>query len=214
MADGTVLNAGSGGDTMMTDDLGASGKAQGVKVVLGANNTDGGYVADANPMPVYVIAKPKTVKVDVTRPADTTAYAVADAISNSTSAPTSGGFTIANAGRQSGGSCLITDVIVSSDAAPATRLSGEIFIFDQSVTNINDNTAFAVSDTERKNMIAAIPFSLFNLGNNGIAHVTGLSILCTCVGSADLRFLLRARNAYTPASGEVLSFTFKFLQLD
>jgi hypothetical protein len=165
-------------------------------------------------MPVYVIAKPKTVKVDVTRPADTTAYAVADAISNSTSAPTSGGFTIANAGRQSGGSCLITDVIVSSDAAPATRLSGEIFIFDQSVTNINDNTAFAVSDTERKNMIAAIPFSLFNLGNNGIAHVTGLSILCTCVGSADLRFLLRARNAYTPASGEVLSFTFKFLQLD
>jgi hypothetical protein len=191
MADNIVLNPGTGGDTVAAKDIG------GIKHPI-----------------QFALAQPKTIKVDVTRPADTAAYAVADAISNSTSAPTSGGFTITGAARQSGGSCLITDVCVASSNDPATRLSGEIMIFDQAVTNINDNVAYGVSDAEIKTKIATIPFSLFDAGNNGFAHVTGLSILCTCVGSADLRFLLRTRNAYTPASAEVLSFTFKVLQLD
>jgi hypothetical protein len=191
MADNIVLNPGTGGDTVAAKDIG------GIKHPIH-----------------FSLAQPKTVKVDVTRPADTAVYAVADAIANSTSAPTSGGFTIAGAARASGGSCLITDVMVASSNPPATRLSGEIWIFDQSVTAINDNAVFGVTDAEIKNCIAIIPFSLFNAGNNNIAHVYGLSVLATCVGSADLRFLLRTRNAYTPASAEVLSFTFKLLQLD
>lgn len=157
---------------------------------------------------------PKTIKVDVTRPADTTAYAVGDAISDSTSAPTSGGFTLSNAARKSGGSGIITDICVMTSADPATRLAGEIFVFDQSVTNINDNSAFAVSDSEIKNCVAVIPFALFDAGNNGMCHAQGLNILFTCSGSANLRFLLRTRNAYTPASGEVISVTFKILQID
>lgn len=157
---------------------------------------------------------PVTVQTDVTRPADTTAYAASDAISDSTSAPTSGGFTLSNAARKSGGSGIITDVLVASSNDPATRLSGEIFLFNQAVTNINDNAAFAVSDTEIKTCVGIIPFSLFDAGNNGLAHITGLSILFTCSGSANLRFLLRARNAYTPASAEVITITAKILQID
>lgn len=156
----------------------------------------------------------KTVKVDVTRPADTTAYTASDAISNSTSAPTAGGFTIANAARISGGSCQLVDVMIATAADAATRLAGEIYLFDQAVTNINDNAAFAVSDTEIKTCVGVIPFSLFDAGNNGLAQVVVPPMICTCVGSADLRFLLRARNAYTPVSAEVLSFAFKLLWLD
>lgn len=157
---------------------------------------------------------PKTISVDVTRPADTTAYAAGDAISNSTTAPTTGGFTFTGAARKSGGSGLITDVCVMTSNDPATRLSGEIYIFNQSVTNINDNAAFTVTDAEIKTCIGVIPFSFFDAGSNGYAQMTGLNILFTCVGSADLRFLLRARNAYTPQSAEVITVLVKILQLD
>lgn len=157
---------------------------------------------------------PKTIKVDVTRPADTTAYAVGDAISNSTTSPTTGGFTFTDAARKSGGSGIITDVVVTSSADPGTRLSGEVFLFDTAVTNINDNTAFTVSDTEIKTCIGVVPFSLFDAGSNGYSHMTGLNILFTCSGTANLRFLLRARNAYTPANAEVFTIIVKILQLD
>jgi hypothetical protein len=157
---------------------------------------------------------PVTVQTDVTRPADTTLYTAADALSDSTSAPTSGGFTLTGAARRSGGSGIITDMTICTSNDPATRLSGEIWLFNQAVTNINDNAAFAVSDTEIKTCVGVIPFSLFDAGNNGFAHITGLNMLFTCSGSANLQFLVRVRNGYTPASAEVLTVTAKILQID
>lgn len=213
MVDNVTLNTGTGGAVMAADDI-SSVFFQRVKLVSGADGTNDGDTSKTNPFPVLPLGLPKTIKVDVTRPADTTAYASGDAISDSTSAPTSGGFTITSAGRASGGSCIITDVCIATSNDPATKLTGEIWIFDTSVTNINDNAAFAVSDTEIKTCAAVVPFSLYDAGNNGFAHVTGLNILATCSGTANLRFLLRARNAYTPASAEVLSFAFKLFQVD
>jgi len=99
---------------------------------------------------VRTLGYPFRVQTDVTRPADTTAYAAGDCISDSTSAPTSGGFTFNAAARQSGGSGIITDLTVCSSNDPATRLAGELFVFNTSVTNVNDNAAFVVSDTEIK----------------------------------------------------------------
>lgn len=182
------------------------------------SGTDGDYEplqVSGGKLWVTPLGLPKTIKVDVTRQAaDTTQYTAGDCISDSTSAPTSGGFTITNAARVSGGSCLITDVCVATSADASTKLAGEIWLFDTSVTNINDNNAFVVSDSEIKTCVGLIPFSLFDAGNNGYAHITGLNILATCSGSANLRFLLRARNAYTPVGSEVLSFAFKLLQID
>ena len=45
----------------------------------------------------------KAIQTNVTRPADVAAYVAGDALSDSTSAPTSGGFTFSNAARVSGG---------------------------------------------------------------------------------------------------------------
>lgn len=154
-----------------------------------------------------------TVSSDVTRPADTTAYAANDAWSDSTSAPTSGGFTFTSAARKSGGSGIITDAIITTSNDAGT-LQGEIFIFDTSVTNINDNAAFAVSDSEIKTCVGKIPFILEDVGNSGFAHAQNLAIGFTCVGSANLRFLVRVTNAYTPASAEVLTVRLKIIQTD
>lgn len=157
---------------------------------------------------------PVTVSTDVTRPADTAVYAANDALSNSTTAPTSGGFTLSGICRKSGGSVLITDVIVTSSADPATPLQGEVFLFSQAVTNINDNAAFAVSDAEIKTCVGRISFALEDVGNNDFFHAQNLNILATAVGSADLRFLIRVRNAYTPASAEVITVIVKGIQLN
>lgn len=184
-------------------------------VNLSSNDGDYEHLQVANgALWVSPLGFPKTITVDVTRPADAIAYAAGDAISNSTTAPTTGGFTLTGAARKSGGSGIITDVCVMSSADPATRLSGEVWFFNQSVTNINDNTAFGVTDTEIKTCVGVVPFTLFDAGNNGYAHLTGLNILFTCVGSADLRFLLRCRNTYTPTNPETLTVMVKILQLD
>lgn len=210
----TIPASGTGTATpvIATDDI-AGVHYQRVKPAWGV---DGAAVDTSltNPLPVSPLGFPFTVQTDVTRPADTLAYAAADAISDSTTAPTAGGFTFTSIARKSGGSVLITDAWIASNNDPATRLSGELWLFNQAVTNINDNTAFAVSDAEIKTCRGVIPFALFDAGNNGFAHVGGLGIVVTCSGTANLRFLIRARNAYTPASAEVLTFTLAGVQLD
>lgn len=160
-----------------------------------------------------------TVSTDITRPANTTTYADGDNFSDSTSAPTSGGFQFSSAGRASGGSGIITDmVVVSSNPAATTALQGEVWIFDSSVTNINDNSAFSISDAEAKTLVAKIPFTMVTDTNNSAVHVTGATsgtpLPCgfTCVGSANLRYLVKVKNAYPPISGEVLTVRLKIIQ--
>lgn len=154
-----------------------------------------------------------TCTTDITRPADTTAYAANDALSNSTSAPTSGGFTFTGAARTSGGSGIITDMWIGSTAATGS-MQGEIWLFDQAVTNVNDNAAFAISDAENKTVVGVIPFTTGAGTNNAGVHVQNLNIGFTCVGSADLRYLVKIKAAYTPASGEVITTRLKIMQVD
>lgn len=154
-----------------------------------------------------------TCSTDITRPSDTTAYAVNDALSDSTSAPTSGGFSLVNAVRKSTGSAILTDLIVTSSNDAATPLQGEIFFFSAAVTAINDNAAFAVSDSEIKTCLGKVPFVLEDVGNNGFFHAQNLGIGVKS-GGTNLRYLIRVKNAYTPASAEVITIVAKFLQID
>jgi hypothetical protein len=205
------------------DDASANGD-RGVKMLFkrsdtpaNSSGTDGDYEQpqmSGGKMWTAPLGFQTTVSTDITRPADTTAYAANDALSDSTTAPTSGGFTFTSAARKSGGSGVITDAIITTSADAGTLLQGEIWLFDTSVTNINDNSAFAVSDAEIKTFVGKIPFTLEDAGNNGAAHVTNLSIGFTCVGSANLRFLVKVKNAYTPANAEVLTVRLKIIQTD
>lgn len=167
-----------------------------------------------DPPNITTIGRLVTVSTDVTRPADTAAYGINDALADSTSAPTTGGFTFTGAARISGGSGIITDAFFVSSNDPATQLQAELMIFNQAVTAVNDNAAFAITDAEAKTLIAKIPFTLEDIGNSGYFHAQNLSIGFTCVGSANLRFLVRVKNAYSPANAEVLTFTLKIIQVD
>ncbi len=51
MADNTILNVGSGGDVIASDDI-SGVKFQRIKLIHGGNNTNDGDVEKANPLPV------------------------------------------------------------------------------------------------------------------------------------------------------------------
>ena len=207
MADNVPIS-GAGAATAAADEVDYSGDTTKVQLVRLVDVT-GSEGSRSLQTPRFVMCS-----TDVTRPADTTAYAVNDALSNSTSAPTSGGFTFTGAAAVSGGAGVITDALIASSAVPGTLLQGELWIFDRAVTNINDNAAFAISDSEVKTIIGKVPFSLESMGaNNSAYHAQNLNIGFVCNGSANLRFLVRVKNAYTPANAEVFTFVLKIQQL-
>lgn len=150
-----------------------------------------------------------TITSTATRAADTAPYAINDAWSDSTSAPTAGGFTLTAMGRASAGSGIISDILILSSNDPATPLQGELWIFDSAPTVVNDNAAFALSDADLLKLVAVVPFTLVTTvagsGTNSCAHVVGLNAGYSCVGSANLRYLVKVKNAYVPANAEVLT---------
>lgn len=149
-----------------------------------------------------------TVSVDVTRAGNTTTY-TASPPDNVGSTP-SGGYTITGAAAVSGGSGFIHDVVIAFEEDAAIPLQGDIFIFDSSFTEVADNAAFVVSDAEAKTLIGIIPFVLADGGNNGVASVQGVNLAFTTVGSANLRFAVRAKNGYIPTTNSsILTFRFK-----
>lgn len=207
------------------EDVASADGDRGVKVLFkrtdtpaNSSGTDGDYEQpqmSAGKLWVKHVGSFVTARTQVTRPADTNAYTANDALSDSTSAPTAGGYTLTGMGRISGGSGIITDLIFGMSTAAGTSLQGELWLFDQAITNINDNAAFSISDGDRDNIVAIVPFTTSSSGtNNASAHVTGLNIGYTCVGTANLRFLVKVINAYTPASAEVFTVRAKALQID
>lgn len=149
-----------------------------------------------------------TIKASVTRQADAVAYAANDCFANSSSSPTAGGGTFTAAARASGGTGTITGAIVSLSAGEAFQ--GEIWIFDQAATATNDNVALSVSDSDILNLIGVIPFNTVDVNAaNAISYVDGLQIDFTCVGTANLRFLVKVMAAFTPSASEVLGIALK-----
>lgn len=151
---------------------------------------------------------PSTISTTITRPTDTNAYTANDAFANSTSAPTVGGFTLTGMARESGVTGEIMDAVFSMSAG--TALQGELWLFDQAVTAINDNAAFSVSDSDILNLVGIIPFNCTDTtAANSVSYVTGIGIGYTCVGTANLRCLVKVMNAPTPGNAEVLSIRLK-----
>ena len=221
MADNvTIPVQGSGTTTpiIATDDV-SGVHYQEVKIDLGGDGTSSplvrGQQTAANSIPVTSPSdEVVTVSVDITRPADTTAYAVGDAFANSTSVPTANGFEFTAVARGTGKSAILTDVVVVY-SNPAPDITGELWIFDSAIAAVNDNAAFTLSDTDAKKLIAIVPFATNKSAtNNKAVHVGNLSHLCTCVGTDDLKFFVKIMQAMTPASGDVLTVRAKFVRMD
>lgn len=216
MADGLGYTPGTGA-TIATDDVGGF-QYQRVKLAWGVD----GVAADTsatNPLPTRGYGA--TVTTSATRPSDTTAYATGDAWSNSTSAPSV--LTFSNVLRVSGGSSLLTSMVIitSANQIATAMLQGELWLFDTTVTAQNDNAAMSLTDAELETLVAKLPFIVdsaasSSTGASGSActTVTGINVLVSGVSSANLFGVVRMTAAYTPVSAEKLTFRLQFMQVN
>lgn len=151
-----------------------------------------------------------TATTTITRPADTSAYTANDAFADSTSAPTTGGFTLSSMCRSSGGSGILTDATFVYSTSVA--VSGIVYLYDSAPTAQNDNAAWSVSDSDQLKLVGTIPFTTVADGANAVQNVQNLNLGYTCSGSSNLRYMVKITTAYTPASGDTLTLRAKFVQ--
>lgn len=152
------------------------------------------------------------VSVELTRPADTTAYGAGDVVSNSTSATTL--LTLANALRVAGGSGYVVRASVTTDKKSITpRLRVHLFNASNptvAADNVNHKELYAdaskrlgffdlptmstATDTSSSDMSRAM--------DNTLRHA-----IVAAAGSRDIYALLETLDAFTPASGEKFTLT-------
>ena len=158
----------------------------------------------------------KQISANFTRPADTTAYAAGDAVTNSTSSPAA--ITFSNCARISGGTGIITGCTLVDSANVATAGSFELWIFTASPTPDNDNAAFTPTDGECETLVGVYPLSTSYVGDatsgaggNRVYESDEKLKPFTCA-TTDLYGLVVVRNAYVPVSAEKFTFILRVLQ--
>jgi hypothetical protein len=153
---------------------------------------------DGGPLPAAGLQTIATASF--TRPADTTAYAAGDAVSNATSSPTI--LTFAGAARANGGSGLILSARHSKNNTTAANY--RLWLWRETVAAVNDNAQFALLWANRANRIGFIDFA-HTTGGTGSDSSSSLATFqnlpFTATGTA-LFGQLTTPGGYTPASGE------------
>ena len=141
-----------------------------------------------------------------TRPANTTAYAQNDSVSDSASAPTALTFSAAGRSPDFSGK-IINAVLVDANGGASTPGDFKLWLFDAEPTPTNDNAALSVSDADALNAIGVITFTAHHAGAASIVYAADQTYLpIPFVNATGILYgLLQADNAYTPASAGVLT---------
>lgn len=152
----------------------------------------------------------KTHKItdSITRPSNTTAYAAGDVVSEVT---TNDHHTFSEMSRHVNwgvdtGTILSARLISSVAGSPA--LDAELWLFDTDIAEVADNSAAAVTDAEMLTFIDKIDFPAGqwkSAGANAVCCADGINIPYKTDATGKIFGQLIARNAYTPASAEVIT---------
>lgn len=143
------------------------------------------------------------VSASFTRPANTTAYAAKDVVSNSTSSPVV--ITFSNVSRISGGSGYITKVRLMTDQS--TNVAAfRLHLFNTSPTAINDNDPFTLLWANRSSRVGYVDFDNMTTEGTGSDSATTLNkdirLAFSASGSRDIFGILETNSVFTPASGQ------------
>lgn len=173
--------------------------------VAGASGGSGGALEASEAHIGEVGGNTIVVSTSFTRPADTTAYAAKDAVSDSTSAPTV--LTFSNIARVNAGSGYITKArLMTNQSTNTTRF--RLHLYHTTPTAINDNAAWTLLWANRANRIGYIDFdSLQTEGSgsdaaNALNSTVRLAFKCASASRA-IYGLLETLGVFTPASGQV-----------
>jgi hypothetical protein len=222
MADNVTITAGAG-TIVSTDELTIDTIAQQVqriKVGLGANNAyqqdlANGQATLANSLPVGIASDQsmiptggvtKVISATLTRPANVTAYAAGNELTDTGAAIQ----TLTGIATKTGGSGEIRSIGMSCSTGTPAQL--EVWLFDTTSTPQTNNTAFAPADSVVDTCIGVVPLFVSFQGSTGptgnLFYTAGpLEIPFVTVGSANLYLRVVVRAAYTPGAN---SDTYKF----
>ena len=150
---------------------------------------------------------PVIVSCAFSRPADTTQYAIGDAISDSTSAPTV--LTFSDVGTDFAQFFTLDFVIVTTTAKQSTLPQINLWLFDAAPTAVNDNAAFALSDAENDSVLRVVELtSVYSATNNArLENFACESLLRMGSTTKNLYGALVAANTYTPVASETFNVT-------
>lgn len=209
MADNVTITAGAG-TTIAADDVGGA-LHQRVKLVLG----DDGTAVDAKSASSQLLVSGVigVVSANFTRPSDTTAYASADLVANSTTAGSVTPLSF-SAARYSGGSGMIRRARLLKTATSITNASFRLHLYGSSPTVTNGDNAAWLSITA--DYLGSIDF-IFGVTFSDDAMAVGVPSVGSEIpfipaSGSTIYGLLEARGAYTPASAEVFTVYLDVMQ--
>lgn len=158
----------------------------------------------------------RKVSATLTRPNDTTQYAIGDVVANSTTAPVAIAF--AGVVRDHNGTNEIKKAFMIDSANQSTKGDFELWLFHTAPTMDNDNAAFTPTDAELLNLVAVITFAgadavvgdaTSGAGGNAVyfgKFKSTSSIVGTKASAKALHGVFVARNTYTPVAQEAFTF--------
>ena len=147
----------------------------------------------------------------ITRPANTTAYAAGDVISEVT---TNDHYTFTPAAPDAGLVGYIEHAVMSINANQSTLPDIELWLFHTDIAEVADNSAFAPTDAEVLTLIGVIDFPLtgWKVGLSGAGAsgniiqeipAVGIPYRTQPASGGSIFGQLVVRNAYTPISDEI-----------
>ncbi len=146
------------------------------------------------------------------RPANTTAYADGDGMSDNATAGSATVLEFDNVAVAEYGSGTVVSAMLFSSANKSTKLEADLHLFDTEPGALGDNAAADLTDAEALTCIGTIPFDTWHETNatadaGGNCHSLGNKGVFpfVCTGTTQLWGVLIARNAYTPVSGETFT---------
>lgn len=158
------------------------------------------------------VPQPFMANVVITRPANTTAYAVGQVLSTATSALTAFPTFALGVGNTQG--YVINNIsIVSSNGAAATKGQFDVYLFNSASPSgggFNDASAFAPTaaalSVATNCLVGVIPSLLPNTGTAAYGYqFSSINLLGQTDSSGNVYLAVVLANAYTPASAETIT---------
>jgi hypothetical protein len=104
--------------------------------------------------------------------------------------------------RTSGGTGQLQSITVVDKASQS--ISGELWLFDRSVTVPNDSAAWTITDADAQFLLGVVPVSTYYASAaNTVASVTGVGLTIGCNGSTSVFGAWVTRGSPTYASGDL-----------
>ena len=144
---------------------------------------------------------------EITRPADTTAYAAGDGVGTASTVVQ----TLNGAARQNSGGGRILTVRLFKSGTTVTNATFSVLFFNTAPTTVADNAAFNLLYAQQDRYIGTVALSTMTVQGSGggfAATVANPPVwYSTASGSKALYAVIIATAAYTPASAETFQLS-------